>query len=103
VAALVLGLLAVLLGVTIVGGLVLGAAAIAFGTSGRARARLTGGSAGLAVAGVVLGVLGMVLAGLTWLYVQDDYAEYQACRRASVSFAQDAECMRELERALQPG
>ena len=103
VAALVLGLLALLLGVSIVGGVVLGAPAIALGSQGRARARLSGGSAGLAVAGMVLGALGIVLAGLTWLYIQDDYADYQGCRRASVSLAQDAECMREFERSVQPG
>jgi len=103
VAALVLGLLAVLLGVTIVGGVVLGGPAVALGAQGRARARQLGGGAGTAVAGIVLGMLGLALAGLTWLYIQDDYADYQGCRRASVSLAQDAECMREFERSVQPG
>ena len=98
-----LGLLAVLLGVSIIGGVVLGVPAILLGAQGRARGHLQDTGAGTALAGMVLGALGLALAGLTWLYVHDDYTEYQACKRASVSFAQDAECMREFERAVQPG
>jgi hypothetical protein len=62
IAALVLGLLALLLCWTIVGGIVFGIVAVIFGLLGRARARrgeATNG--GMSVAGTVLGVIGLLL------------------------------------------
>lgn len=62
IAALVLGLLALVLCWTIIGGILLGLLALIFGLIGRARARrgeATNG--GMSVAGLVLGVLGLLL------------------------------------------
>jgi heme/copper-type cytochrome/quinol oxidase subunit 2 len=63
IAALVLGLLALVLSWTIIGGIVLGLLALIFGLLGRARARrgeATNG--GLSLAGIVLGVIGLLIA-----------------------------------------
>ncbi|HEY6423613.1 MAG TPA: DUF4190 domain-containing protein [Pseudonocardiaceae bacterium] len=63
IAALVLGLLALLLSWTIIGGVVFGILALIFGLLGRGRARrgeATNG--GVSVAGVVLGVIGLLIA-----------------------------------------
>lgn len=100
-AALVVGVLALVLGVTIVGGVLLGTFAIALGVRGRARARAKGGGAGTATAGVVLGALGLAAAGATYLYVRDDLADYQGCRKESVSIAQDKACERQLQRSIE--
>jgi membrane protein implicated in regulation of membrane protease activity len=63
VAALVLGVLAVLSSWTVIGGLVLGILAVIFGLLGRGRVRrgeATNG--GLSVAGTVLGAVGVLIA-----------------------------------------
>jgi heme/copper-type cytochrome/quinol oxidase subunit 2 len=63
VAALVLGLLALVSSWTIIGGIVLGILAVIFGVLGRGRARrgeATNG--GFSVAGIVLGVIGALIA-----------------------------------------
>lgn len=63
VAALVLGLLALVLSWTILGGLVFGLLALIFGLLGRARAkRGEATNGGMSVAGVVLGILGLLIA-----------------------------------------
>jgi len=63
VAALVLGLLALLLSWTIIGGILLGVPALIFGLLGRARAkRGEANNGGMSVAGVVLGVIGLLIA-----------------------------------------
>ncbi len=63
IAALVLGLLAVLLCWTIVGGIVLGILALIFGLLGRGRAkRGEATNGGMSVAGIVLGIIGLLLA-----------------------------------------
>jgi len=95
------GVLSVLLGVTIIGGVLLGAFAISLGVRGLARRRATGGRAGTAVAGMLLGVLGLVIAGGTWLYVRDDVRDYNQCRRGSISPAQDAACKEQLRRGIE--
>lgn len=62
VAALVLGLLAVLSSITVVGGIVLGIAAIVLGVLARARVkRREADNGGVALAGLLLGILGIVL------------------------------------------
>ena len=101
VGALVAGVLAVLIGVSIIGGAVFGTVAVVLGVAGRAQARSQGRRPGAAVAGIVLGVLGLLVAGGTWLYVRDDIEEYQGCRRESVSLAQDRACERALRDAIQ--
>lgn len=90
-----------MLGVSIVGGVVLGALAVSLGVRGLSRARTQGGSAGAAVAGIVLGALGLALAGATYLYVRDDLAEYQGCRKESVSLAQDRVCKEQLKHDIE--
>ncbi len=104
VAALVVGVLALVTGVSIVGGALLGPVAVALGARGRARARsgpAGPGPAGTAVAGIVLGVLGMLAAAGAYLYVRPALEEYQGCRRESVSVAQDKACERELRDTLE--
>ena len=62
IAALVLGLLAVVTSFTLVGGIVLGLAAIVLGVLGRGRAkRGEADNGGMAIAGIVLGVIGVLL------------------------------------------
>lgn len=65
ISALVLGVLALLLCWTVVGGILLGLLAIVLGliAAGRAKRGEAGGR-GMAITGVVLGLLGMVLAGV---------------------------------------
>jgi hypothetical protein len=63
VAALVLGLLAVVLSWTIIGGGILGILALVFGLLGRARAkRGEATNGGLSIAGAILGLLGLLIA-----------------------------------------
>lgn len=63
IAALVLGLLALLLFWTVVGGIVFGILALIFGLLGRARAkRGEATNGGLSLAGVVLGIIGLLAA-----------------------------------------
>ncbi|HVE96652.1 MAG TPA: DUF4190 domain-containing protein [Pseudonocardiaceae bacterium] len=63
IAALILGLLALLLSWTIVGGIVLGLLALIFGLLGRARVkRGEATNGGLSVAGIVLGIIGLLIA-----------------------------------------
>lgn len=63
ITALILGLLALLLSWTIIGGIVFGVLALIFGLIGRARAkRGEATNGGVSLAGVVLGVIGLLLA-----------------------------------------
>jgi len=62
IAALVLGLLALLLSWTIIGGIIFGTLALIFGLLGRARAkRGEATNGGLSIAGVVLGIVGLLI------------------------------------------
>jgi heme/copper-type cytochrome/quinol oxidase subunit 2 len=89
VAALVLGLLAVVLSWTIIGGLVLGILAVIFGVLGRGRARrgeATNG--GFSVAGIVLGAVGVVitivLIALAWSILNSPAGQnYRECLQQS--------------------
>ncbi len=99
-AALVVGVLALVLGVSIVGGVVLGGLAIGLGMRAQAMARADGSRSGTAVAGIVLGVLGFLAAGATYLYVRAPLADYRACLRGSVSFADDRACKEELRHRI---
>lgn len=63
IAALMLGLLALLLSWTIIGGIVLGLLALIFGLLGRARVkRGAATNGGLSIAGIVLGSIGLLIA-----------------------------------------
>lgn len=63
IAALILGLLALVLSWTIIGGIVLGLLALIFGLLGRARVkRGEATNGGLSVAGIVLGIIGLLIA-----------------------------------------
>ncbi|MDQ2792306.1 MAG: DUF4190 domain-containing protein [Actinomycetota bacterium] len=89
ITALVLGLLALLLFWTVVGGLVFGILAVIFGLLGRARAkRGEATNGGLSVAGVVLGVIGLLAAiGLVALFASllnsPAGQNYQQCNQQS--------------------
>ena len=61
-AALVLGILALVTSFTVIGGIVLGILAVVFGALGRRRARAGAPGGGRAVAGIVTGVIGLLLA-----------------------------------------
>lgn len=61
-AALVLGILSIVTCVTVVGGVLLGLLAVVFGVLGRGRAKKgLASNGGLAVTGLILGVVGLVL------------------------------------------
>lgn len=63
-AALILGLLALLTSITVVGGILLGLLAIVLGIVGRGRAkRGEANNGGMALAGIILGLLGLLIAG----------------------------------------
>ncbi|MEV6770852.1 DUF4190 domain-containing protein [Nocardia sp. NPDC051030] len=62
ITALVLGILALLSSITILGGILFGLFAVIFGLIAMFKARKgTGGGLGLAVAGLILGILGLVV------------------------------------------
>lgn len=65
IAALVLGIVAIVTSFTAIGGIVCGIAAVILGIVGRRRAKAGGGGgAGLATAGIVTGVVGLALTAL---------------------------------------
>lgn len=85
IAALVLGILAVVTSITVIGGVVLGILAIIFGALGRSRAkRGEADNGGVALAGLVLGVIGLLASvaliafGLSILN-SDEGQKYQDC------------------------
>lgn len=104
VAALVLGILAVLLSWTIIGGILLGLIAVVLGivAAGRAKRGAAGGR-GMAIAGAVLGLLGAVLAGVlvavgVSLFNSDSARELQDClERAGDDQAAVEQCRRDFE------
>lgn len=103
IAALVLGILAVLSAITIVGGIVLGLLAIVFGILGRGRAsRGEANNGGTAIAGLVLGVLGLLgsialIAFGVSLLNSDSGRELQDCLKGATTAEQQADCQREFE------
>jgi uncharacterized protein DUF4190 len=107
VAALVLGVLALLLSWTIIGGVLLGALALIFGVLGRRRAkRGEATNGGVSVAGIVLGIIGVVIAialiafGLS-LFNSPVGRDYQQClQQAGGSPAMIQQCVDELGRQI---
>ncbi|MGH3607095.1 MAG: DUF4190 domain-containing protein, partial [Pseudonocardiaceae bacterium] len=85
VAALVLGILALVLSWTVLGGIVFGILALIFGLLGRGRAkRGEATNGGLSLAGVVLGIIGLLIAiGLILLINSPAGREYQQCLEQS--------------------
>jgi uncharacterized protein DUF4190/zinc ribbon protein len=87
VAALVIGIVAIVLSFTIVFGFVLGGLAIVFGAIAIARARTPGtGGKGMGVAGLVLGIVAIFFAVLTIVFVvnlghavNDNFSNIQFC------------------------
>jgi hypothetical protein len=87
VAALVIGIVAIILSFTVVFGFVLGALAIVFGAISISRARMPGGgSKGMGVAGLVLGLVAIVFAVLMLVFVvnlgntfDDQFSNIQFC------------------------
>jgi hypothetical protein len=89
---MVLGLLAALLGVFFPIWLLLGPPALVLGSRVRTGAKAAGRTAGLATAGVVLALVGMVAAASGYLYYQGAHEREQDCLRASTTFAGDRAC-----------
>jgi O-antigen ligase len=110
VAALVLGVLALLLSWTIIGGVVLGVLALIFGVLGRSRAkRGEATNGGVSVAGIVLGIIGVIIAialiafGLS-LFNSPVGRDYQQClQQAGGNPAMIQQCVDELGRQISGG
>lgn len=109
VAALVLGILALLTSWTVVGGCVLGVGAIVLGVIARERARrgeATNG--GLATAGIVAGVLGLLLSaalialGATLLNSSSGKTYTKCVKLAAGNTAAIQQCARQFQQAVQP-
>lgn len=109
IAALVLGLFALLLSWTVIGGILLGILALVFGLLGRGRARrgqATNG--GMSIAGLVLGVVGLLISiGLIAFAVSvmntPTGADYWQCvEQAGGDMAEIQRCAEELSRELGP-
>jgi Domain of unknown function (DUF4190) len=110
IAALVLGLLALVLSWTIIGGIVFGILALIFGLLGRARAkRGESTNGGLSVAGVVLGVIGLLIAigllvlGVSLLNSPAGQSYRQCLQQAGGDPARMQQCASELGRQLGGG
>ena len=106
VAALVLGILAVLTSPSIVGGLLFGivAAILGFVAVGKAN-RGEAGRRGMAWVGVILGAVGIVLAGLVtafvvWVWGAADVGEYLDCVNAAPNRAAEQICSDQLDDRL---
>ncbi len=106
IAALVLGLLALLTCWTLVGGIVFGLLAIILGIVGRGRAkRGEANNGGLALAGIILGVLGLLLsiaiiAGIASLIGSDTVQDLQDCIDRASTDAEIQQCQRDLQTDL---
>ncbi|GAA3748536.1 DUF4190 domain-containing protein [Streptomyces tremellae] len=98
VAALVLGIAAVVLFWTVFGGIVLGLVAIVLGALGARRARTDGAPRrGMAVTGLVLGVLGLIAGGLILalgvsFLNSDSFKSYSDCVKHAHSSSDRRQC-----------
>ncbi|MGH3917051.1 MAG: hypothetical protein ACRDTC_27120 [Pseudonocardiaceae bacterium] len=110
IAALLLGLLALVLSWTIIGGLILGLLALIFGLLGRSRAkRGEATNGGLSIAGAVLGLIGLLIAiGLIALTVSIFNSpagrEYQQCiQQSGGDPARFQQCVSDFAREVESG
>ena len=108
IAALVLGVLALITSWTVIGGVLCGLLAIGLGFVASSRAkRGMGGGRGMAIAGIVLGALGLVVAialvsvGLSFLN-SDSGQQLQEClRKAGDDVAAQEQCQRQFQEGLE--
>lgn len=110
IAALVLGLFALVLSWTVIGGIVFGILAVIFGLLGRARVKKgESTSGGLALAGVVLGVvaaliaIGLIAIGVYVLHSPAGQGYRQCLQRASGDPAKIQQCASEFGRQFGGG
>jgi hypothetical protein len=108
VAALVLGILAVLTSWTVIGGVLLGLLAVVFGAIGRARVnRGEASNGGVALSGLVLGLIGVVLAvvliavGATFVsHHKKQINNLQACLNNATTQAQQNSCNQQFQNSV---
>ena len=108
IAALVLGVLALITSWTVIGGVLCGILAIVLGFVALSRAkRGLGRGRGMAITGIVLGALGLVLAialvsvGLSFLN-SDSGRQLQEClERAGTDTAAQEQCQRQFQEGLE--
>lgn len=106
IAALVLGVLALLLSWSIVGGILFGLLAIVLGVIGRGRAkRGEANNGGLALAGIILGALGLLISigviilGVS-LFGSDTIQDLKNCVERATTEADRQQCQRDLQTDL---
>lgn len=103
IAALVLGILALLTAITVFGGILFGLLAIVFGFLGRGRvSRREANNGGMAITGIVLGALGLIgsialIAFGVSILNSDSGRELQDCLRDATTAEQQAQCEREFQ------
>lgn len=109
IAALVLGLFAVLLSWTIIGGILLGILALIFGLVGRSRAkRGEATNGGVSVAGAVVGVVGLLISvglvvfGVSLINSPAGQDLRQCIEQSRGDAAAIQECEEEFRRDVQP-
>jgi uncharacterized membrane protein len=108
VAALVLGIIALVTCWTVIGGVVLGVLAVVFGAIGRGRAnRGEATNGGAAVAGLVTGLLGIVLAvvlvvvGVTFFHHHKKAIHnLEACDKTATTQAQKDKCSQQFSNSV---
>jgi hypothetical protein len=108
-AALIVGILALVTSITVIGGVLFGIAAIVLGVLGRGRVkRGEADNGGMATAGIVLGVLGLlaaialVAAGAAVLFNTEGGREFIDCVNEAPDQAAVEQCEREFQETAQP-
>ena len=104
ITALVLGILAILLSWTVLGGFILGLIAIivgAIGSSNAKKGHATG--RGMAIGGIVTGVIGILIAGVitalaAFVFSKADFGSLQECVNQAQNQSEIDQCEREFQR-----